>query len=78
MLENRVSSEVRGRGWGRHRAKLLTWRLDDGCCHVEAQPWEVSLMNVKLLQGVLNLRPREGDVALALYQLGQTRQQSLG
>lgn len=51
----RVSSEVRGKVWGYNKGKSPTWRLNDGCSNVEAQPQEVSNAHIQLPQGILEL-----------------------
>lgn len=51
---NTVSSEIRGKGLD-FSGESPTWRLNDGCCNIEAQPLEVSNTNIKLLQGTLDL-----------------------
>lgn len=79
VLEN-IGSVQRSeaRVWGYNQGKPFTWRLNDGRCNIEAQPREVSKMHVELCQGTLNLSLGEGNVALAIYQLGQRRKQDLG
>lgn len=75
VLENRGSarrSEVRVQGY--NQGKLLTWRLNNGCCNIQAQPWEVISANIKLLQHTLKLSLLQGNLALAIHQLGQRRQ----
>lgn len=73
MLEDRGQLRGQRLGLESQPGKALTWRLDDGRRHVEAQPGEVSQGDAKLPQGALDRSLREGDVALALRQLGEKK-----
>lgn len=76
VLENRGSAQrSEARVWGYNQGKPLTWRLNDRCCNIEVQPWEVVNINIKFLQHTLKLSLWEGNSALAIYQLGQRRRQ---
>ena len=47
------------------------WRLNNGCCNIQAQPWEVISANIKLLQHALKLSLLQGNLALAIHQTFQ-------
>ena len=66
------------RAQGYNQGKSLTWRLNNGCRNIEVQPWEVINANMKLLQHTLKLSLLEGNLALAIHQLGQRRRQDRG
>ena len=59
---------------GYNQGKPLTWRLNNGCCNIQVQSWEVINANIKLLQHALKLGLLQGNLALAIHQLGQRRQ----